>query len=191
MLKILMVIVGGILFFTMSIITASPVLAQSSQTSTTYTDSTGRNQWRYIYWTGDETWTKYKALGEQPTKGTYCKKGNGLFWYDKGGVAAELNISVGFSGTYKKFSVGSSLDFSVSLGKKGTVKKGMLCKASSSGYYKLYVKKKIKPSAVYIQKRSYVYDYPYGYKWTQWSTGVYSKKYKVIQVRPLMKKISK
>ena len=152
--------------------------------SRTYTDNTGRNQWRFVFVYCNEKWTPSKAITGQPVKGIYCKKGDGLFWYDNGkGTFCTLSFNIG--GKY------GTVGISVPLGCVSSNGYGQFCAAPKNGYYKIYVRKNIKPTIIYIQRRSYRYNYPYGYKWTKWSTSVYKTKYIVVQARPTIKMVAK
>lgn len=133
----------------------------------------GLKQHRFIYITTPPVWTKYKFVANQPRKGTYLNKGDGLYYGESGGSSASVSFSLGYAGM--------SVSMDVPLGKVSDYY-GTFKRANKRGYYKIKAKKQIIPTIWLIQYR----DTPY----SKWSKGVvYNKTYKVNRVVPVLQKI--
>lgn len=160
------------------------VSAYTKSVSETYrypTDS--RHEWRFVTITGsdsDAKWTKYHYISGQPKKGTWLKKGDLMFYQSNGGSNSSLSFTVGYGF--------ASVSLDIPIGKISSTSYGVAKQAQKKGWYKIKLKKLVKPIVVYKQSRSYQYSYPRGYSWTEWSTSIYSKKNVVLQEKAVLEK---
>lgn len=156
-----------------------PAFAKDTVTvSDTYNSSPsgGNQQHRFITVVKDPAWTKLKKISGQPTKGTYLKKGDMLFYTEGGGKSVSISFGVSLGSTYANAS--ASVSFDVPLGKMNSTQYGKAMRASSPGYYIIKAKKKVQPTIKFIQYRNKQSNG----KWGAWGKpSVFSKNYKVIQ----------
>lgn len=131
--------------------------------------------WRYIT-SSQQKWTTYKYVSGQPSKGTYLKKGNFLFYQSSGGS----NVSVSFSVGYGVGSIG----ISVPLGKPAKSGVGTGLRAPSNGYYKIKVKKLVQISVKTSQACGSKNRKPNG----KWKNQYTKKSYKTVRVYPTLVK---
>lgn len=110
-----------------------------------------KEQWRFITVIKDPAWTKLATVQGQPTKGTYLKKGDYLFYGESGGKSVTISFGVGLGVKYANAS--ASVSFDVPLGKAYNSYYGKALKANKSGYYVIKAKKYVKPTIVFIQYR--------------------------------------
>lgn len=152
-----------------------------------YPPSHPNEQFRLIFVVKDPKWTKLKTVADQPTKGTYLKKGDALFYGEKGGNS--VGISFGFSLGAGYGSVSGNVSFSIPLGKAYSTSYGKILKASKSGYYIIKAKKNIKPTIILIQSR---YKKPFTNEWGPWEKPkVYTKKYEIVQSYSTLVRVKK
>lgn len=159
-----------------NVISAPAYAKDSTSTSYPFSYPTRPNeQWRFITVVKDSKWTKLTTVQGQPTKGTYLRKGDSLFYGESGGKKASISFGVGLG--VKFANVSANVSFSVPLGKAHSSYFGKALKANKSGYYLIKAKKNIKPTIVFIQ-----YRHKKNNKWGTWEkASFYSKDYKVIQ----------
>lgn len=180
--KLLMILTVLVIIDTISI----PVYAKDSVTctGTFYTSPTKRNeQVRYIKVVKDPVWTKLKTVGGQPTKGTYVKKGDSLYYGSSGGTKAPITLSVGVGATYGYGSASVSLNIPIGKASSSSYY-GKILTASKSGYYLIKAKKKVQVTVMFKQYRHRKTNNPYSNsgKWGSWGKAkVSSKKYKTIK----------
>lgn len=180
--KLLMLLTVLIIIDTISI----PVYAKDSVScsGTFYTSPTKRNeQVRYITVVKDPVWTDLKTVAGQPTKGTYLKKGDALYYGSSGGTNAPITLSVGVGATYGYGS--ASVSLSIPLGKASSSSYyGKILTASQSEYYLIKAKKEVQVTVVFEQyrRRDTINPYSDTGKWGAWGKAkVSSKKYKTIR----------
>lgn len=168
--KILRMSILFVLVFSLFIPTVTALAADKTVYSQPYYSSSilGNTQHRFITITKDPKWTSYKWVSGQPSKGTYLKKGDSLYYGESGG-AASISFVVGYGC--------ASVSFNVPLGKANSSHMGKSLKANKSGYYKIRAKKYIQPTIKLIQ-----YRYRTNGKWGSWrKASYYSKSYKVVR----------
>ena len=87
--------VFSILFTT--IVGTSNVLADTTSYSGAYNyDNTGNKQYRFITIVKSTQWTGNHYVSGQPTKGTYLKNGDMLYYSESGGPNYSLSVGVGY-----------------------------------------------------------------------------------------------
>jgi hypothetical protein len=160
-------------------ISSIPVYAKDSVSySSAYARPTKSDeQWRFITVVKDPLWTKLVTVEGQPTKGTYLKKGDSLFYGENGGKSIPISVGVTIA---KVVSVG--VGFNIPMGKAYNTYYGKSLKADKSGYYIIKAKKKIQPTIKFIQYRHKQNGYLQNGKWGSWEKAkYYGKNYKVVK----------
>lgn len=141
-----------------------------------YPPNSPTEQFRFITVVKDSAWTKLETVEGQPTKDTYLKKGDSLFYGASGGKS--IGISFGISLGVAYGNVGANVSFSVPLGKVSNSYYGKALKADKAGYYIIKAKKNIKPTIMFKQSRYKKVDG----KWGDWEKPIlFSQSYEVIQ----------
>ena len=165
--------VFSILFTT--IVGTSNVLADTTSYSGAYNyDNTGNKQYRFITIVKSTQWTGNHYVSGQPTKGTYLKNGDMLYYSESGGPNYSLSVGVGYK-------IGS-VSLGIPLGKISNGTFGIGVRATGKGYYKLALNKQVKPTIMLIQYRTKQYG-----KWSSWGEpSVYSKKYQTVRIKPAL-----
>lgn len=84
------------IFLVMSNMSTIPVFAQDSITVGSavygYPPSSPTEEYRFITVVKDATWTSLETVEGQPTKGTYLKKGDSLFYGESDGKKLEYPL---------------------------------------------------------------------------------------------------
>ncbi len=166
-------LVFSILFTT--IIGKSNVWADTTSYSGTYDyDYSGSRQYRFITIVKSPQWTGNHYVSGQPTKGTYLKNGDMLYYSESGGSTYSLSVGVAYG-------IGS-VSLGIPLGKISTGTFGTAVKATGKGYYKLALNKQIKATIMLIQYRTRQNGV-----WSSWgSPSVYKKSYETVRIKPTL-----
>ena len=137
-------------------------------------DNTGNKQYRFITIVKSTQWTGNHYVSGQPTKGTYLKNGDMLYYSGAGESTYSLSVGVAY--------VIGSVSLGIPLGKITTGTFGTAVKATGKGYYKLALNKQVNPTVMLIR-----YKTKQNGKWSSLGkASVYSKSYETVRIKPTL-----